>query len=403
MASHTRHVRSSANSERCQVRFSRPDSLYRGVVTSPWDGEVVSVPIVTDKHVVGPTILDMMVREVVRCRDLPEGRRPPNTPLNKYVANWKFRDPDTLWPAPGQPQQQLTKPREPDLETEPGERIPDHPFFLKLASGGLPVPGGPSGFQRVRKDSTVSIAQGAFRLAVAMHGGIGAAYTHVARIAETSWTNDLARAFDLWNAIGAAGGELIEDDDIRALRPTSSVSQEVERQIMREACTWLGIDPDADLIRPRGRPKAIPGDEGEILSLSIAADATVVGVFKQSYHQIKQGTALASLGLIALVEILGAFRTDGLDVDADLLEAYLDAAAVDWREKAAEAALGGDGTAAIESPYDILGVTSDTPMEEISAAFRTVMQALQHLPNASPQRRLIAAYKSIKAMQKEGI
>ena len=49
----------------------------------------------------------------------------------------------------------------------------------------------------------------------------------------------------------------------------------------------------------------------------------------------------------------------------------------------------------------MLGVTQQTPMAEIAEAFRAMMQAVQHLPNPAPQRRLIAAFKFIKSLNKE--
>jgi hypothetical protein len=163
----------------------------------------------------------------------------------------------------------------------------------------------------------------------------------------------------------------------------------------------MGVDPDAELVRPRGRQKAAAGDEGDIVRLSIAGDGTVVGTFKAAYRRVAQGASLASLDLLTLVETLGAFRIDGLAADADLLEAYLDVAAPDWREQAAEAAVGGVTHSNEESPYDIIGVTPETPMAAIAEAFRATMQAIQHLPNAAPQRRLIAAFKSIKTLHKD--
>jgi len=281
MAAHARHVLSATHSNRATVKFQRDDLLWAGgSITSPHDGEVVSLPIEADDYLVGPTILDMMTREVVRWRDLSEVLRPAGIDPQEHIAVWRYRDPDTLWPRPGQSRFRQQKPREPRIENNRKCRAPAHPFFAELASGGLPVGGGPTGFVRVRKSTTISVAEGAFRLAVAMLGGTKEAARWISTVAQAAWEADLERALELWERIGASGGELIEDYAVEALRPSSSVSQEVEREVMRQAIRWMGVDPDAEIVRPRGRQKTAAGDEGDIVRLTIAADGTVVGTFK---------------------------------------------------------------------------------------------------------------------------
>lgn len=404
MASHARHVRSAANSERAVVKFPREDLLWDGGnIANPHTREAISVPIVCGEYLVGPTILDMMTRKVVRWSQVPAEMRPEGVEPEDYTAIWRIRDPDTLWPAPGQAQSRQQAPREPSAENNRAERGPSHPFFLDLASGGVPAGAAPAGFVRIRKPTTVSIAEGAYRLAIAMQGSVVGANRWISDLGRAAWKRDEDRALDLWAAIYSEPKGLIEDEYVEMLRPTSSISQEVERLVMREAVLWMGVDPDAELSRPRGRPKAVPGDEGNILRLTIGADGVVSGIFKTAYRHVLQGAALANLDLLTLVETLGALRTDGLTKDAELLESYLDLAAPDWREQAAEAVVG-TGTADAETPYDVLGVTPDLPLQAVAQAFRNLMLAVQDLPNASaPQRRFTEAYKIIKAQKKEAV
>jgi hypothetical protein len=159
-----------------------------------------------------------------------------------------------------------------------------------------------------------------------------------------------------------------------------------------------------------GGPEAPPaaGDEGRVVRVAVAPDGTVTGATKADYRGTAAGTSLSAIGIVGLAEMLGGLRLDGYELDAELLEAFLDAADANWREQVAaamngEAQPGGGRDArpapaeAAEDPYDVLGVTRDTPTPEIAEAFRAVMQAVQHLPNAAPQRRFIAAFKAIKA------
>jgi hypothetical protein len=404
MASHNRYTSPYADPVRTQIRFRRTDLLWKcPMVFNPHDHTAVEVPIRAGIWAVGPTILDMTQRKEVRWRVLPEHMRPDDVNLDEIVAVWAMRDTDTLWPPPGQPQKRRKSGKTVDEEDEEAVRLPDHPFFLNLASGGAEVAGSSEGFLRVSKYSTVTISLGVFRVLVAMTGSVDAAYSHIAALASQAWEEDVERSLRLWAAIQAAGGVLLEEQMPGGLRPNCSVSQAVERDIMRQACQWMGVAPDIDISRPKGRPRKAAGDEGDVLRMELRPDGTVIGTLKQAFHGLDADTSLADLSLMALVELLGALRTNSMAADADLLEAYLDAAATDWREQAAAQAAEGETAtiAANDNPYDVLGVTPDMPMADIATAFRAVMQAIQHLPNAAPQRRLIAAYKAIKTLHKD--
>ena len=123
MATHSRHIRSKLNSGRTQIRFERIDLLWRGVATNGRTGETVRCPLpkrkrdpetgkvvsVDESFALGPTVLDMLVRKIVRWDDLREGHRPAFVGAPPaYVAIWEVRDTITLWPAPGQPQSRRT-------------------------------------------------------------------------------------------------------------------------------------------------------------------------------------------------------------------------------------------------------------------------------------------------------
>ena len=423
MASHSRHVLSTPGDVRIQIRFRRTDLLWvcehalvsphaaamrtwarRQSPPVPQDSLWLEVPRLplspAPNTAVGPTILDMLVRKMIGVGSLPPGTakrlreeaKASGLPLPMRVPTWQARDPDTLWPRPGQGQ---TTAR-PDDEAEQDEKQPDHPFLAALVSGGKPTGTGQAGWVEVEKATTVSISEHCMRLAAGMCGSLGSAYTHISQIASKAWEDDLERALKLWRLVGQApGGILVENLAIEALRPGSSVSQQVERAVMGQACRWLGVDPDLDLRRGPGRPRKPSSEAGSVLEFTIT-DGVATGIFLADFHGVRKGTVIADLDTLRLAEVLGALRHDGLSTDADLLEAYLDAADGDWREKAAGAAAGSTATDEMDSPYDVLGVLPDTPPEQVAAAFRAAMQAVQNLPNAAPQRRLIAAFKAIK-------
>lgn len=115
------------------------------------------LPVRTENgNLVGPTLLDMLVRKPWRFEALPPAvqqtvieamRAAKRSRLPREVIAWSVRGLDTLWPAPGQEQRRA--PRESD--DEDGERELDHPFLAALVSGGTPHGTAPAGWVRVRK------------------------------------------------------------------------------------------------------------------------------------------------------------------------------------------------------------------------------------------------------------
>jgi hypothetical protein len=392
------------------VRFKRTDLLWQGETMNPSTGEIVTCPLpkavrdpetneiisYDERYAIGPTILDVIVREIVEWGDLPAAMRPKGIDPAKHVAVWRVRDPATLWPAAGQPQ--VSRPmREAEDEDVPAD-IPDHPFLAALASGGFVVAATASGWTTVSKPSTVNLAAGIYRLAVGMYGSIDSAYREIAKQAAILWDADLARALKIWGRIqDLPGGILVEDDEVQHLRPISSVSQELERLIMRDACVYLGIDPDLDVGRTRGRP-AQPENAGDVIRMDVDGAGSVTGEFLRSFHGIKQGARLSEIDALALIEIMGALRIEKFDRDAAFVEAYLDLISPSWRDQAADEIFSGSANRGGEdTPYDVLGVSPETPDDEIAAVFKALMSAVRHLTNTAPVRRFTAAYKAIRA------
>ena len=107
-----------------------------------------------------------------------------------------------------------------------------------------------------------------------------------------------------------------------ALRPASSVSQEVEKAVLDEALRWLGVDPSGELKRTPGRRRKA-GEDGDVVVVDVDAEGRVHGHLRRSYGGWGTGTALTDIPTVRLVELLGLLRTDSLRSDADLFEAYL--------------------------------------------------------------------------------
>lgn len=397
MALHVRYTDGRHNDTRIQVKFTRLDLLWKThePLISPYTGHTLAgLPIgVQDNLVIGPTILDMMVRTVHPIAKLPKEVRSRLPDGASGAAVWTRRNLATLWRDPAEA-------RRPPREVEDIERVrqPDHPFKVALASGGR-VMSNSGTFVLVEKATTVALSEVAFKLAAGMRGSVADAYTWISKIAAKQWESDLQRAEALWQCIEAADGFLIEDAKVAGLRPVSSVSQEVERLIMRQACSWLGVDPDSDCRRPPGRPPSA-GEEGDFILVEVNKSNQVVGRLKKDFMGIRAGTDLADLGLIQLIEILGALRTQGMTIDAEYLEAYLDAAAPDWREQgASHAAESGSGEGIMPDPYEVLGVPRDAPMEDIVKAYRRIMQRVHpDLANVSDWFARVAAvaYRTIR-------
>ncbi len=393
MPLHGRYTNGTANVQRVTVTFRRKDLLWKTAATLTAPGGtpcVEGLPIRRGGDAVGPTILDMMVREIVPLTD--ELRDELGLPADaEEIPCWTRRPIDTLW---------LSQAERPSKK-QAGERVLllDHPFQRGLASGGR-VGQEDDEFVEVEKTSTVSISEMALKLAVGMAGNVGDAYTRIGALAAQRWSADLARARKLWARIQEAG-ELYEDGTVVELRPLSSVSQEIELMILRQACTWLGVDPDQDCSRPRGRPRDSGVESGKVIRIRVSADGLLSGELLVDFNGLNAGTQLNDLLAreSVLVELLGALRVDQYEFDVDLLEAFLDASAPDWRERAAARADDPGQVSGRYDPYEVLGVSSDATLDDVTRAYKRAMQRVH--PDVSSlgpwfAQVVSAAYRSIR-------
>lgn len=430
MAFHARHVLALPGEVYVQIKFRRRDLLFRHgeplrdphAATKTRNArregrdpeelilEVPSLPIRArrERYLVGPTLLDMLVRRRWTLQSLPPATQQAlldtlrNTDKKAPLAvmAWSIRDLETLWPRPGQRQ---SVPRDADAENI-GERQLDHPFLGRFASGGAPMNHGSVGdWISVQKFSTCQVSEHVYRVAGGVFGGLDEAYARIADAAVSAWEADLERALQLWERVRAAPGEiLVEDATVAKLRPLCSISREVERSVLREVCTWLGIDPEMSVTRPRGRPKAADknAEQGEVVRVELRPDGSVKGCFVADYEGVASGTEFHLLALRQLVAILGALRTQGLQTDCTLLEAWLDAANPDWREQATGQSEDDTVGSSKPDPYDVLGVERSAAMGAITAAYRRAVQAVHPDKSGASTwlvRAVIEAYQQIRA------
>jgi DnaJ domain len=211
-----------------------------------------------------------------------------------------------------------------------------------------------------------------------MQGSPQAASNRIGTLAAAVWQRDLLRARELYALVRDRGA--VPDAEVPArLKAAATVSQEVEHAILRDACVWLGVDPDQPVERKRGRPKRRRGGQsqaGEVIELTLEADGTVTGRLIAAFAGWAHGTILAALTVPKLAALLVALRDAELVDDADLLEAYLDAATPDWRERIAEEIGQPSAGGLPDDPWILLGVARGAGEAEIKRAYRTLMRAV---------------------------
>lgn len=365
MAQHLRYTDGEKN-ERAVVKFVRQDLLWRGRIGD------LEVPRQDGRRIAGPTILDMIERR--------------STDAGAY---WTLRESGDF------------------LERDPKTRgNAERPFRPGLISGGKVIDGD-GDFVRVEKISSVSIGAHAFRLAVGALGTIGDAHTMIGTKAAAAWATDLARSRALYEAIKAApDGRLQETAAVADLRPAGSISDQIETDILREACLLMGVDPDLNIKRAPGRPRKAAGGEtesGDFIAVTVT-DGVVTARTVAAIAGLAANTDLSVLTLLKLVALLGTLVQGGAQLDADLLEAYLDAAAPEWREEAGGAAAPG-GTSTTDDPWAILGVSRDMTFDDITKTYRRAMQAMHPDKGACPPwfaQVAASAYRHIKQAMNRG-
>ncbi|MCR6481065.1 J domain-containing protein [Variovorax sp. ZS18.2.2] len=370
MTRHSRFVAANP-AERVLVRFARDELLWCGHLGDlevPWrDGT---------RHA-GPTVLDLVLRE---------------GPANR--GRWRLRTAQEF--------------------LEPASTSADARFLPALASGGRLVRE-EGEFLRVEKPSTISIGATTLRLALGLYGGeLDASYEALAAEAAGAWREDLERARALYLAVREApGGRLLETPAVAALRPSGNVSEKIEQGILRQVCEQLGVDPDLEIRRPRGRPgpKALAdleerddlSEAGRYLRVTLHGDGRIGARLLSPVIGLAVGVDLARVPLLTLLALHARLGGAGEHDDVQLLEAFLDRSAPSWRAQAQMHAQERQAPPAVaDDPYAILGVTRAMDLADITKAYRRAMQALHPDKGACPPwfaQAASLAYQRIKAVK----
>lgn len=362
---------------RTLVLFDREDLLVRLDLADPVTGGIVTVPF-RGSNYVGVNIQDVVVSRYIN---------PPKDQDPKA----KGRTVRTL-----RPHAEYFIPADKRQSDEPEKLISES--FL---TGGQYL-GDEGDTVRVLKKSSVSISTVALRLAVAMEGGYEEARNRIADLAAEAWKKDIDRAHQLYQLIKTAEDKRIDETSIPSeLKATATISQEIESKILRSACLWFGVDPDAELPKFRGkRAKRKPRNyfdnasdveeeshEGEFILLSLRGENLKAAMIAD-FNGIPKGTDLSSLSMLSLVELLGAFKEQDHETDAEFLEVYLNSSWPNWQER-----VGGMSSPQPQSddPYEILGVARGASKEEIKTAYRKVMMRVH------PDHSGLSSYFSVMA------
>lgn len=393
MAWHKRYINKDAKKDtkakaprvknRLLVEFCRADYLWISPhpLINPFLGHPTPCPVwLSGSLAVGPNILDAIERVTMKVWEDAEVQTPDGS--MRHVTDlvekpvWRLRDPQEFFP------------------TREEEASDDHPFHKSYCTGGTAV-AEEDGFLRVEKISTVSISTLVYKLAVGMTGSTHDASRHIGAIAAEAWAADIDRARRLYELIRSMPQGILADADVPdELQAVSSVGQMVETAVLRETCHWLGIDPDSPIERRRGRPRKQRNEAGEsmaagqLIELTLHDNGSVTGRLLKDYLGIPKGTSLAGLTLTKLAEMLVALRESELVDDADLLEAYLEAADPDWRAKIADEIGVENGGEAKPDPWTLLGLEPGATLEEVKKAYRTIVRVIH--PDASPLPRWYA-------------
>ena len=303
---------SQAFPTRRQVSLVRRDLLLLAEAVDPRTGEAVDLPVPArgpdggNGALIGPSVALSLVRRVLATEGLPaplreQAKARAGGVMPQHVAVWTLLDPADLWRTG-----ELPPPREP---SQGEQEEPEHPFRRELVTGGTPLPEPVlDGWVRIKKSTTAWVSDGAFRLAAAMHGSADAGAERIGELAAAAWERDVERCLELHELVGAAPEGVLETEEVLALRPASSVSQEVERAVLEEALRWLGVDPSEEMRRTPGRRRKA-GNDGDVVVVDVDAEGRVHGRMRRPYGGWGTGTALTDIPMVRLVELLGLLRT----------------------------------------------------------------------------------------------
>ena len=135
-----------------------------------------------------------------------------------------------------------------------------------------------------------------------------------------------------------------------------------------------------------------------MLAIDVDGEGRVHGHLRRAYGGWPAATVLTDIALPRLVELLGLLRTERPGTDADMLEAYLDAAQPAWREPAADELAFAAGGAAFD-PWEVLGIPRDASRDNVVAAYRRLMMKVHPDTGGLPpwiSRAVSDAYRVLK-------
>ncbi|WP_143006226.1 hypothetical protein [Limimonas halophila] len=323
------------------------------------------------REVVGFTYREALVRD---CAPLP-GEPPGHVPLPTWQGRLQGPTVSDVVVAEGDGTYRLCGWA--DLQASNGEIVTAHPdeeptgpFRPGCVASGRPV-ARHGDFEIVERHGSVGVHPLTVRLASALFDSEREALAHIADLAAYAWEYELERRLRLYTAV--RDGVPVEP----ALAAGDSISQQVENQVLREACTFLGVNPDGPADRPRDRAARPDAASGAIVRMALRDDGTVHGELLVGIAGYGAGTALHALTTGQLVDLLRAVRADGLQDDVDLLEAFLDAADPAWRERTHTADRRTTGKPdALPDPFEVLGLDPGTAtIEDVKRAYRHAMKA----------------------------
>ena len=418
MAQHVRHVTPKNDLRkypRISVLFKREDLLWRPnhdkPVRDPYTGFLTPVPLMRDSDTVaiGPNIYDAIRRVERTQKDLHELGLPS---VKENLGDWYvlryasdfFEDPKVLEKRRKRLEATGKKPSFKDGLFEP--------FKRSLCTLGNVVPGqSDDEFVLVQKKTTVLISKIVFTLAVGIYDGAESASAVIGKAAEEAWNRDLERARAFYDLVKSSPVGIHEKDVPDEIKATATISQEVEAWVLREVCSWLGVDPDLEIKRKKGRPAGQTGADlddnsygGEVVIIRMSDDGVITGEVLVDFSGYQKGLKLETLSLSEIAALLVELQDAGLATDAELVEAYLESADPDWRETVLGDDILGTAYAGIADPYEILGVDKNATLDQIKMAYRKAMQKVHPDRSGLPEffsQQVISAYKTLKTRFKE--
>lgn len=375
MPSHNRY--SKSGQLKTLVAFTRRDLIVKlnEPIYNPYQLQYQKIPCVWSSQTkrgksyefcIGPNIQDYLERKIVEVNS------------QKKVARWELRQAQDFFATIEELAHQELK----NAEKSDSADSKYHPFKQKFATGGKVFPSQTSheGFILIEKQSTVSINSLIFNLVVGMEGDVRNAVSLIQDLASKAWERDLLRAENIYKLIVESEQGFILEEELAQkyppFRANSTISQEIETELLKKACRWLGVNPRHRYKRTGGRPKGETVEQdnnslaGEFIKLTIEKDEAIVGVLVGTIGKFKAGLDLAVLPLFSLVELLGLLQDGHHSQDIDLLEAYLDASDENWRTGVfAEL----EREEAASCPYSVLGLEFPATLQQVKSAYRKLM------------------------------